>query len=41
MVNISEDFKSDKIYDFSFDEEDKVIVFDDTIYIDNEYIKLK
>lgn len=41
MINISEDFKSDKIYDFSFDEEDKVIVFDDTIYINDEYIKLK
>ena len=41
MINISEDFKSDKIYDFSFNEEDKVIVFEDTIYIDDEYIKLK
>ena len=34
-------FKTDKIYDYSFDEEDKVIVFDDTIYIHDEYIKLK
>ncbi|PLY08220.1 MAG: hypothetical protein C0626_13515 [Arcobacter sp.] len=41
IVNISEDFKTDKIYDYSFDEEDKVIVFDDTIYIHDEYIKLK
>lgn len=41
MINISEDFKSEKIYDFSFDEQDKVIVFDDTIYINDEYIKLK
>ena len=41
IINISEDFKSDKIYDFSFNEEDKVIVFGDTIYIDDEYIKLK
>jgi len=41
MVNISEDFKTDKIYDFSFNEEDRVIAFGDTIYIDNEYIKLK
>ena len=41
IVNIANDFKSDKIYDFSFNEEDKVIVFGDTIYIDDEYIKLK
>ena len=41
MINISEDFKTDKIYDFSFDEEDKVIAFGDTIYINDEYIKLK
>lgn len=41
IVNISEDFKTDKIYDFSFDEEEKVIVFNDTIYINDEYIKLK
>ncbi|WP_419763772.1 MAG: hypothetical protein ACNI28_08185 [Arcobacter sp.] len=41
LVNISEDFKTDKIYDYSFDEEDKVIVFGDTIYIHDEYIKLK
>ena len=41
IVNIANDFKTDKIYDFSFDEEDKVIVFDDTIYVHNEYIKLK
>ncbi len=41
MINISEDFKSDKIYDFSFDEEDKVIVFGDTLYYNNEYVKLK
>lgn len=41
MINISEDFKSDKIYDFSFDEEDKVVVFGDTLYYDDKYIKLK
>ncbi len=41
MINISEDFKTDKIYDYSFDEEDKVIVFGDTMYINDEYIKLK
>ena len=37
----NEDFKSDKIYDFSFDEEDKVVVFGDTLYYDDKYIKLK
>ncbi|MGB5919973.1 hypothetical protein [Arcobacter sp.] len=41
MINISNDFKTDKIYDFSFDEEDKVIVFGDTMYINDEYVKLK
>ncbi len=41
MINISEDFKTEKIYDFSFDEEDKVIAFGDTMYINDEYIKLK
>ncbi len=41
MVNISEDFKTEKIYDYSFDEDDKVIVFGDTMYIHDEYIKLK
>lgn len=41
LINISEDFKSDKVYDFSFSEDDKVIVFGDTLYIDNEYVKLK
>ena len=41
IVNISNDFKTDKIYDYSFSEEDKFIVFEDTIYIDNEYFKLK
>ena len=41
LINISEDFKSDKIYDFSFSEDDKVIVFEDTLYFDNEFVKLK
>ncbi len=41
LINISEDFKTDTIYDFSFDEEEDVIAIDDTIYFGNEYIKLK
>lgn len=41
LINIADDFKSDTIYDFSFDEEEKVIAIDDTIYFGSEYIKLK
>ena len=41
LISISEDFSSDKIYDFSFNEESKVISIKDTIYFDDEYIKLK
>lgn len=41
LINISEDFKEDKIYDFSFDNERKVIALGDTIYYDDEYIILK
>lgn len=41
LIKISEDFKSDEIYDFSFDNERKVIALDDTIYYDDEYIILK
>jgi len=41
LINISEDFKSDAIYDFGFDNERKVIALGDTIYYDDEYIILK
>lgn len=41
LIKISDDFKSEKIYDFSFDNEQKVIAIDDTIYYDDEYIILK
>ncbi|PLY04777.1 MAG: hypothetical protein C0625_15460 [Arcobacter sp.] len=41
LINISNDFKSDKIYDFSFDNEQKVIALGDTIYYDDESIILK
>lgn len=41
IIKISEDFKTDTIYDFSFDEDDKVISIKDTLYIEDEYIKLK
>jgi len=41
LIKISEDFKDVKIFDFSFDEEEKVIGIDDRIYFDDEYIILK
>lgn len=41
LINLSEDFKKDTIYDFSFDEEEKVIAIGDTIYFGSDYIKLK
>lgn len=41
LISISNDFSSDIIYDFSFDKESKVIAIKDTIYFDDEYIKLK
>jgi len=41
LINIADDFKSETIYDFSFDNEQKVIALDDTIYYDDEYIILK
>ncbi len=41
LINISDDFKSDTIYDFGFDNERKVIALGDTIYYDDEYIILK
>lgn len=41
LINIADDFKSDTIYDFDFDNEQKVIALEDTIYYENEYIILK
>ncbi len=41
LINIPEDFSTDTIYDFSFDNEQKVIALGDTIYYDDEYIILK
>ncbi|WP_321313911.1 hypothetical protein [Halarcobacter sp.] len=41
LINISEDFKEDNIYDFSFNNQEKVIALGDTIYYDDEYIILK
>ncbi len=41
LIEISDDFKSDTIYDFDFNNEKKVIALKDTIYYDDEYIILK
>lgn len=41
LINISDDFKNETIYDFDFNNERKVIALGDTIYYDDEYIILK
>lgn len=41
LINISNDFKSEDIYEFGFNENKKVIALDDTLYYDDEYIILK
>jgi len=41
LIKISSDFKSETIYDFDFNEEEKVIALEDTIYYDDEFITLK
>jgi len=41
LIKISEDFKKIKVFDFSFDEEEKVIGIDNKIYFDDEYLILK
>ncbi len=41
LIKISKDFKTDGIYDFDFDNEEKVIALEDTIYYNDEFITLK
>ncbi len=41
LIKISKDFKTDTIYDFDFDNEEKVIAIGDTIYYNDEAITLK
>ena len=41
LVNVSEDFTTDKVYDFSFAEDSKTIAIGDTIYFGDDYIKVK
>ncbi len=40
LINISNDFKKDKIYDFSFDNSKKVISIGNKIYYNNHYLTL-
>jgi len=40
LLKITPDFKDVTIYDFSFDEEEKVVAIDDKIYFEDEYIEL-
>jgi len=40
LLKITPDFKEVTVYDFSFDEEEKVVAIDDKIYFEDEYIEL-
>ncbi len=40
LINISNDFESEKIYEFDFDNEEKVIGIDNKIYFESDYITL-
>ncbi|MGB3750667.1 MAG: hypothetical protein WA945_03815 [Arcobacteraceae bacterium] len=40
LLKITPDFKDVTVYDFSFDEEEKVIAIDNKIYFEDEYIEL-
>ena len=41
LIELNDDFSQIKVYDFNFDETKKTLVIDDTLYFDNEYVKLK
>jgi len=41
LIEISDDFKNVKIYDFSFDEEEKIFAIENKLYFEDEYIELK
>jgi WD40 repeat protein len=40
IIKISPDFESDEIYDFSIDEDDKVIAIDNKLYFQDRYIQI-
>ena len=41
LIQLDDNLESFEVYDFSFDEEDKVFAIDDTIYFEDSYIVLK
>ncbi len=40
LINLNQDFTDDKIYDFSFDNEERMIALGNKIYYDSKYITL-
>jgi len=40
IINITEDFSNDRIYDFDFDSEDRLLVIDNKVYFNSDYITL-
>ena len=40
LINISDDFKTDTIYEYSFDNEKRLIAIDNKIYFNSDYITL-
>ena len=40
LINLNQDFTDDKIYDFSFDNEERMIAIGNKIYYDSKYITL-
>ena len=41
LIQLDDNLENFEVYDFSFDEEDKVFTIDDTIYFEDSYIVLK
>ena len=41
LIQLDDNLENFEVYDFSFDEEDKVFAIDDTIYFEDSYIVLK
>ena len=40
LINLNQDFTDDKIYSFSFDNEERMIAIGNKIYFDSKYITL-
>jgi len=41
IINVDEDFKEDKILEFSFDEEEKAVGIENRLYFGDEYLEVK